>query len=148
MKNYDLIRDNVKFGTRMETPWRTRLKKKYPSICNKNITDNFASMDSISNDNGVIIEHEHKKRNIKHDKYFSLFFNKCKFDKSVKQIQRGIRQIYYWTCDDGLFYWEMYDIEKQKHEFQFGRNGNFHGTGQGARDIVNIKIEHIKKYED
>ena len=147
MKNYDLIRDNVKFGTRMETPWRNRLKKKYPSICNKNITDNFASMDSISNDNGVIIEHEHKQRSMKHDKYWSIFFNKCKFDKSAKQIQRGIRQIYYWTCTDGLYYWEFYDIEKQKHEFQFGRNGNFR-TGEGARDIVNIKVEHIKKYED
>tara|TARA_R110002012_G_scaffold141795_2_gene299596 strand:- start:549 stop:992 length:444 start_codon:yes stop_codon:yes gene_type:complete len=147
MTKYDLIRDNVAWGTSFEKPWREALRKKYPSICNKNISDKFASMDSISNDNGIIIEHEHKKRKMKHDKYCSIVFNRCKFEKSVKQVERGIRQIYWWTCTDGLFYWELYDIDKQKDEFEFGWICN-KKIGQKPVRGVYIKVAYLKKYED
>lgn len=147
MKNYNLIKDNVEYGTKMEIPWRRRLQKKYPSIRNKNVSNQFSSMDSISTDNGVIIEHEHKQRHMKHDQYYSIFFNRCKFDKSIQQLKRGIGQIYYWTCTDGLYFWEFYDVEKQKDQFDYGRNGNFK-SGEGARNVVNIKVEYIKKYVD
>ena len=73
--------------------------------------------------------------------------NECKITKSIKQLKKGIRQIFYWTCIDGLYYWELTDPIAQKHEYEFGRNGNFQ-TGEGFRNIVNIRMDYIKKYED
>ena len=145
--DYSLVNKNLKYGISKEKPWRNRLSKKYPSIRDNNKDNKFSSMDSYSDDNGICIEHEHKQRNIKHNQYWSLFFNKSKFDKSVKKLEQNIRQIYYWTCKDGLYYWELTDPEAQIDEYEFGRNGNFQ-TGEGNRDIVNIRMDYIKKYED
>ena len=145
--DYSLVNKNLKYGISKEVEWRKRLSKKYPSIRDNNKENKFSSMDSYSDDNGICIEHEHKQRNIKHNQYWSLFFNKSKFDKSVKKLEQNIRQIYYWTCKDGLYYWELTDPESQIDEYEFGRNGNFQ-TGEGNRDIVNIRMDYIKKYED
>ena len=143
--DYSLVKKNLKFGISKEIAWRKTLSVKYPSIRDNNIENKYSSMDSISDDDGIVKEHEHKQRNIRHNQYWSLFFNKSKFNKSIIQIKKGIRQIFYWTCKDGLYYWELHDPELQKDEYSFGSNGNFQ-TGEGARDIVDVKIKYIQKF--
>tara|TARA_R110002126_G_scaffold290431_1_gene447360 strand:- start:76 stop:555 length:480 start_codon:yes stop_codon:yes gene_type:complete len=142
---YSLIRNNFVSGRKGEIEWIKILKNKYPSIIDNNTIDKFSSMDAISNENGILIEHELKSRNIHHNKHDGLMFNECKMKKSIKQLEKGIRQIYYWNCTDGLYYWEFTDMKKQKDEMIFSRNGN-HQTGEGDRDIVDIKTEFLKLY--
>ena len=91
--DYRLVNENLKYGISKEIGWRKRLSKKYPSIRDNNTKDKFSSMDSYSDDNGICIEHEHKQRNIKHNQYWSLFFNRSKFDKSVIQLEQNINMM-------------------------------------------------------
>lgn len=144
----DLIikRENFKSGNLGEIKWINKLRKKYPNIFNNNTKDKFAKMDAYSNDNDIEIEHEHKQRNIYHNQYEGLMVNKCKIDYSIKQLQKGIRQIYYWTCKDGLFFWELTDIEKQKDEIIYNKNGNYK-RGDKITKVVDIKTKYLKKYE-
>ena len=143
----NFIKKNVEAGVKFEKPWRKILKTKYPSIIDNNIKDRFSHMDAFSNDNNIPIEHEHRSRNVYHNQYRGLMLNKCKIDYSIDQLKKNIRQIYYWSCKDGLFYWELYDIEKQKDEIIYYRNGNLKNDC-GLRDVVDIKTNFLKKYID
>ena len=144
--NQELRQQNFTKGRIAELKWMSILKKQYPTIKDRNIKNPFSKMDAISKDNNIKIEHEHKNRDtIKHDQYRGLMVNQCKIDYSVKRLKKGIRQIYYWTCSDGLYYWELTDITKQKNELIYYRNGNLQ-TNEGHRDVVDIKKKYLKKY--
>ena len=146
MINNILRQQNFRKGRIAELKWISILKKQFPSIIDNNIKNEFSHMDCISIDNNIKIEHEHKNRNtIKHDQYRGLMVNQCKIDESIKQLKKGIRQIYYWTCSDGLYYWELKDIKKQKKEMIYYQNGNFQ-TKEGHRNVVDIKKKYLKKY--
>ena len=155
--NYKLVNENLKYGIAKENPWREKLSKKYPSIKDNNSKNKFSSMDSISNDNGEIIEHEHKQR--KKIRYKNTttegrwitgpMVNVCKIHKGIDKIKKGIRQIFYWTLEDDnndMYYWELTDLELQKDEIVFKRNGNYQ-TGEGARDVVDIKWKYLTKWK-
>ena len=145
MINNALKQKNLTNGRIAELKWIEKLKSIYPTIRDKNIKNKFSKMDAVSNDNNIKIYHEHKNRiDILHNKYPGLMVNKCKIDYSIKKLKNGIKQIYYWTCKDGIYYWELYDIEKQKNEIIYYRNGNFQ-TGEGKRDVVDIKCKYLKK---
>lgn len=145
MINNILRQQNFIKGRTAELKWISILKKQFPSIIDNNIKNEFSHMDCISTDNNII-EHEHKNRDtIKHNQYRGLMVNQCKIDESVKQLKKGIRQIYYWTCSDGLYYWELKDIKKQKKEMIYYQNGNFQ-TKEGHRNVVDIKKKYLKKY--
>ena len=147
MINKTLQKLNFTNGRKAEIKWLKILKNQYPSIIDNNLIDEMSSMDGISFDNNNIIEHEHKNRiDTRHNQYSGIMVNKCKINKSIEQLKKGIRQIYYWSCSDGLYYWELTDIEKQKKQLRFYRNGNFI-SGEGQRDVVDIKWQYLKKYE-
>ena len=145
--NYRLIRNNFNKGRIAEIQWLKILQKQYPSIQDNNIINKFAHMDASSTDNDIMIEHEHKNREtINHYKYDGLMINECKIKYSKEQLKKGIRQIFYWTCKDGLYYWELTNFEKQKEQMKFYRNGNY-ASGEGARDVVDIKKEYLQLYK-
>ena len=149
MINKTLQKLNFTNGRKAEIEWLKILKNQYPSIIDNNLIDEMSSMDAISFDNNITIEHEHKNRiNTRHNQYSGLMVNECKINKSIEKLKNnmGIRQIYYWSCSDGLYYWELTNIEKQKKELRFYRNGNFI-SGEGQRDVVDIKWQYLKKYE-
>ena len=146
VNNLRFIKKNVEFGMKFEKPWRKILKKKYPSIIDNNIEDRFCHMDALSSDNGELIEHEHRSRDVYHNQYRGLMLNKCKIDYSIKQLKKNIRQIYYLSCKDGLYFWELKDPEKQKDEMIYYRNGNLKNKC-GLRDVVDIKKKYLTKYE-
>jgi len=147
--NYSLVNENLKYGISKEGNWRKILSKKYPSIKDNNSKNKFSSMDSISNDNGEIIEHEHKSRKrLKYNQYCGPMINACKINKAQKKVKEGIRQIFYWTLEDDnndMYYWEFLDIDTQKDEIVFNRNGNFQ-TGEGYRDVCDIKWKYLTKW--
>jgi hypothetical protein len=149
--NYALKQQNLSYGISKEISWRKILSKKYPSIRDKNKNNKFSSMDGYSDDAGIRIDHEHKaRRKLKYNQYRGLMLNACKIHKAVNKVKKGIRQIFYWTLEDDnkdMYYWELTDLEKQQDELVFYRNGNF-TTGEGLRDVVDIKWEYLKKYED
>ena len=148
--NYSLVKKNIKYGVSKEKAWRTILSKVYPSIKDNNKENKFSSMDSISNDNGSVIEHEHKsRRRLSYNQYRGVMLNACKINKAQKKVKNGIRQIFYWTLEDDnndMYYWELTDLEKQQDEIIFYRNGNFK-TNEGYRDVVDIKWKYLKKWE-
>ena len=148
--NYTLKNKNLKYGISKEVGWRKILSKKYPSIRDKNKNNKFSSMDGYSDDCGIKIDHEHKaRRNLKYNQYRGVLLNACKIYNSAKKIKQNVRQIFYWTLVDDnntLYYWELTDLEKQKDELVFYRNGNM-VTGEGHRDVVDIKWEYLKKYD-
>jgi hypothetical protein len=147
MINRTLQKKNFTNGRKAELEWLKILKKQYPTIIDNNLIDIMSSMDGISFDNNITIEHEHKNRiDTRHNKYSGIMVNECKIRKSIEQLKKGIRQIYYWSCSDGLYYWELTDIEKQRKQLRFYRNGNFQ-TGEGYRNVVDIKHQYLKKYE-
>ena len=146
MINRTLQKLNFTNGRIAEIKWLEILKNQYPTIIDNNLIDIMSSMDGISFDNNITIEHEHKNRiNTRHNQYSGLMVNECKIRKSIEQLKKGIRQIYYWTCSDGLYYWELLDLDKQKKQMKFYRNGNFK-SGEGQRDVVDIKWQYLKKY--
>ena len=146
MINKTLQKLNFTNGRKAEIKWLEILKNQYPTIIDNNLIDIMSSMDGISFDNNITIEHEHKNRiNTRHNQYSGLMVNECKIRKSIEQLKKGIRQIYYWSCSDGLYYWELIDLEKQKKQMKFYRNGNFK-SGEGQRDVVDIKWQYLKKY--
>ena len=55
-----------------------------------------------------------------------------------------LKQIIYWPCKDGIFYWELYDEEKQKQEYTFGKNCNKE-LNQKLQDMVYVKIKCLTK---
>ena len=118
--DYRLVNENLNYGISKEKPWRKLLSKKYPSIKDNNSKNKFSSMDSISNDNGEIIEHEHKSRKrLRYNQYCGPMVNACKIHKGIDKIKNGIRQIFYWTLEDDnndMYYWELTDLELQKDE--------------------------------
>lgn len=146
--NHTIRNKNFSDGRMAELKWIQKLKKDYKTITDNNIKNKYSHMDAISNDNGETIEHEHKNRTTyRHNQFRGLMLNKCKIDYSNEQLKKGIRQIYYWSCKDGLYYWELYNLEKQKDEIIYYRNGNLK-TNEGCRDVVDIKSAFLKKYEE
>ena len=148
MINHTLRKKNFKDGREAELIWLDILRKSYDNLIDNNETNPYAHMDALTNDNNEAIEHEHKNRiDFRHNQFRGLMLNKCKLDYSKKQLLKGIRQIYYWNCKDGLYYWELKDLELQKDEIIYYRNGNFK-TNEGFRDVVDIKTAFLKKYEE
>ena len=156
--NYALKQQNLSYGISKEVSWRKKLSKKYPSIRDNNKNNKFSSMDGYSDDDGICIEHEHKQR--KDIRYKNTttkgkwitgpMINACKIHKGIDKIKNGVRQIFYWTLEDDnndMYYWELTDLEKQKDEIVFNRYGNYQ-TGEGARNVVDIKWKYLTKWED
>jgi len=116
---------------------------------NKNLykyRDEFSIMDFFElKDNNLVCEYELKTRRIKHDKYGSLMMGKNKFEYSIEAIKKGIRQIYLWNCSDGLYMWELKDVEEQAEEYCYGTGGNY-ARGDKSRDVVYISIKYIKPF--
>ena len=140
-----LIAENVARGVAHEPFWIGKLKSKYPTIISNNITNKFSKMDAMAIHNGQVIEFEHKKRNCNHNTFVGLMVNESKLRYSIEQLKKNVRQIYFWSCKDGIFFWELKDFEKQKHELIFGQNSN-KKIGQPQVDIVDIKTKYLQRF--
>ena len=104
----------------------------------KNTYDNF----DFYNNNFFI---ELKTRRINHNKYNSLYFDKCKYDKGLEYLKKGFRVIFIWDCIDKMVLWELKSDEKVSY-FKYGGR-----TDRGKEEIsklCNIPTKHLINYSD
>ena len=142
----------LKLGSVAETVIFEKLKKEIPknslqTIKDNNITNKYSTMDfTYYMNNQPIRDVEHKHRiDIKHDQYADgLMYGKNKFDYGLERLKEGITHRVYWTCSDGIYYWELNDPELQKEQFEFGKNCNMN-IKQSAKDVVYIKCNYLNK---
>jgi hypothetical protein len=127
------------------------LKKKYDNIVDNNIENKYSTIDF--SDNKLKIDFECKNRVTKTHNQFDktgyvggLMYGRNKFDYSLKRLKEGYKQIVYWPCSDGIWFWELYDPEKQKHEYTFGENSNKE-LNQQLKDVVYVKTKYLTKLQ-
>lgn len=141
------IADLVAYGKEKEKQFLDKLKSTYPSLSDNNEEDQYSSMDFSSCDDGVLIEHEYKHRiKYRHDQFYEgLMFDCSKFRYMDYRVRQGVRQIVYWHCSDGVYYWELTDMDKQVDEFTISTNCNTQ-IDQEPKAIVYIKNKYLKKF--
>ena len=141
------IADLVAYGKEKEKQFLDKLKSTYPSLSDNNEEDQYSSMDFSSCDDGVLIEHEYKHRiKYRHDQFYEgLMFDCSKFRYMDYRVRQGVRQIVYWHCADGVYCWELTDMDKQVDEFTISTNCNTQ-IDQEPKAIVYIKNKYLKKF--
>ena len=141
------VADLVAYGKEKEKQFLDKLKSTYPSISDNNEDNEFASMDFSSCDDNEFIEHEYKHRiKYRHDQFVEgLMFDRSKLRYMDYRVRQGIRQIVYWHCSDGVYCWELTDIDKQVDEFTISTNCNKQ-IDQQPKEIVYVKNKYLKKF--
>jgi len=143
--NRTLKNADQKFGNTNE--------KNILKLLNDNISDNirqytnyYSIMDYYDTDENenIIAEYELKSRRIKHNQYNSLIFGKNKFDKSITQLEKNIKQIYLFNCIDGVYKWELTDAVKQQGEYYFSMNGNY-ARNDKPHSVCNIRTKYLQR---
>lgn len=142
--NQTLKNDDMKFGNMNE---ETILKYLRNTISNKifKYKNKYSLMDYYQKDDNdnIIAEFELKSRRIKHNQYESLIFGQNKFNNSVKQIDKNIKQIYLFNCVDGLYKWELTNPTLQKEEYYFTMCGNYRRNDKST-SVCNIRTQYLK----
>lgn len=115
---------------------------------NKNIRkylDRYAIKDYylVDKEGKTIHEYELKTRRVKHNTYPSVVFGLNKYNHSLKQLKKNIRQTYLFRCEDGLYGWELKDVEEQKDEYYFGNISN-RARNDKEHPAVFIKSQYLK----
>lgn len=96
--------------------------------------------------NKPITDIEHKYRiDYKHNHFYNgLMYGKNKYDYGLKRLEEGISHRIYWTCSDGIYFWELTDLELQKDEYSFGPNCNKE-IGQKESQMVYVKTKYLQQ---
>lgn len=151
-----LQNENVKFGTSKEQAWIEVLRQKYPNIKSTN-TENkeidYSAFDATSIENGQKFNFELKTRtDINHNTFPSLMVGANKVKEAKKQLENGVRTIFFWDCVDGLYFWELTENNKEDgnwffrdSEFYIGIGGNSK-IGQESANICYIWEQYLQKY--
>lgn len=145
-----VIKQNFISGKKGEEKILKILKNKYENIVDNNIENKYSTMDFSDNTLKIDFECKHREP-YTHDQFnkgydLGLMYGRNKFDYSVERLKEGYRQIVFWICKDGIFYWELKDAEKQKKEYSFGMNSN-KNSGQSLKHVVYVKLDFLTKLE-
>ena len=119
------------------------------SIIDNNLTNKYSTMDFTSYfENKPITDIEHKYRiDYKHDHFYNgLMYGKNKFDYGVDRLKLGISHRIYWTCSDGIYYWELKDDNLQQDEYSVGPNCN-KNINQKESLMVYVKCKYLKRFD-
>lgn len=150
-RKQNIMRDQFKRGKAGEKLILEVLKKKFSSVVDNNETNKFSPMDF--SDNTAKIDFECKNRSKYTHNQFDvngyengLMFGRNKFDYGIKRLKEGYRQIIYWICKDGIFFWELVNPETQNKEFTFSMN-SAKVIGQEAKNIVYVKTKYLTKLQ-
>ena len=151
-KQREDIQELFREGAKAEKVIFEKLKNNIPknslqSIIDNNITDKYSTMDfTYYIDKLPVTDIEHKYRiKYKHDYFYNgLMYGKNKFEYGVKRLKQGVTHKVYWTCSDGIYFWELYDLEVQKDEYSFGPNCN-KNINQDKKDMVYVKCNYLQK---
>ena len=127
------------------------LKQKYPDIQDNNIENEYSTMDFTDDTKKMDFEIKNRCK-YNHDEFDKsgyiggLMYGKNKFDYIVKRHKLGYKHKVFWICKNGIFYWSIYDPEKQKDQYTFGNNCN-KDLGQRLQEMVYVKIKYLKKLQ-
>lgn len=112
----------------------------------KKYTDKYNIKDYyLLDENGKLIkEWELKTRRIRHNQYPTLVFGYNKYEDSLNKISKGIAQTYLFNCSNGIYKWDMIDVEKQKNEFYKGDICNKRRNDK-PHPAIHIYTEHLIK---
>ena len=144
----NVIRENFISGKVGEEKILKILKKKYENIIDNNIKNKFSTMDFSDNTLKIDFECKHREQ-YTHNQFnngydLGLMYGRNKFDYSVERLKEGYRQIVFWMCRDGIWFWELTDPEKQNRQYTFGKNSN-KNSGQPPKDVVYVKLDYLTK---
>tara|TARA_R110002072_G_scaffold209146_1_gene366715 strand:- start:1631 stop:2074 length:444 start_codon:yes stop_codon:yes gene_type:complete len=139
-KNKDL-----RFGKQNEKKVLEILKKNNNTI--KKYKYKYSTFDFYLRDENKkkVIEYELKSRNIKYNQYPTIICGLNKFEYAIKRLLKGIRPIFLFYFTDGLYYWELIDVDKQKNQYSFGKICNKQRNDK-TDDGLYIKMKYLKKY--
>ena len=139
-KNKDL-----RFGKQNEKKVLEILKKNNNTI--KKYKYKYSTFDFYLRDENKkkVIEYELKSRNIKYNQYPTIICGLNKFEHAIKRLLKGIRPIFLFYFTDGLYYWELIDVDKQKNQYSFGKICNKQRNDK-TDDGLYIKMKYLKKY--
>ena len=100
----------------------------------------------LKDDKGdIICEYEVKSRRVRHDFYPTAVFGMNKMNHSVRQLKKGVKQIYLFNYIDGLFRWDCEDpYGKQKDEWEEGTISNDRRNDK-VHKAVHIPHENLKR---
>ena len=136
-------------GKEFELVIYNKFKLEYKNLVDNNIKNKWSTVDFTDDIAKVDIEcknryeysHNHFDRDCRSN---GIMYGRNKFDYGIERLKLGYRHIIFWNCADGIFFWELKDPEKQKHEYSFNKNCNKQ-IGQEKKDIVYIKIKYLCK---
>jgi len=145
MLDYEQKRKDEQLGAIGEIKTFDFLGKNYKNI--RKYLDKYSIKDYylVDNKENTIHEYELKTRRVKHNTYPSVVFGLNKYNHSLEQLKKNIKQTYLFKCEDGLYGWELTDPEKQKDEFYFGKICNKKRNDK-EHPAVFIKAEYLKLF--
>ncbi len=138
--DYKKQQDDLEFGFRSEAEAHETLEGVFGKLMNTKDNPQMGDYFEFDkyNDNYFI---EMKTRNIKHNKYCSLFFGENKYIEGKRLLKENpnLRIFFLWKCYDGIFGWEM-----DSSEFCVCKRGRWDRGKQEIDDCIDIKQKFIK----
>tara|TARA_R110000737_G_scaffold281899_1_gene288538 strand:- start:150 stop:596 length:447 start_codon:yes stop_codon:yes gene_type:complete len=137
--NQTKLQKDLKFGLGQEVIIKDVLEKQFDTKLRK--LPHFDPFDFIGN-NCVV---EIKSRRIRHNQYDTIFFGLNKLKKGKMYLQEKIRVYFVFNCNDGIYYWELYDYDKQiNKEFIFAEGGREDRNCNEKEILVNLNTNLLK----
>ena len=92
-------------------------------------------------------EYELKTRNKNHDYYDDVGFSINKLEYALERQKLGIKQTFLIKFLDGIFKWNLKDLEKQKDEIRYGFIGNWNRNDKTDKAFF-INKKYLKRLSD
>lgn len=150
--------ENVNFGTNKEASWIDVLRQTYPNIKTSNTEKkeiDYSTFDATATKNGQKFNFELKTRkDINHNTFPSIYIGLNKLKEAKKQLENGVRTIFFWDCVDGLYHWEITNENKEDGSWFFNDDGKEYFIGEGGNSkigqtpqpVAYIWKDYLKKY--
>jgi hypothetical protein len=125
-----VLKADLKFGLEAEKIIKTHLEKSFNKLTKTE--DQHHNFDFYNKECYV----EFKRRRINFGQYPDLMFELCKINKGLELIKEGYRVFFVWGCNDGCYYWELLEEDKEYFKAIGGRSDR-------GRDEYKV-LAHIK----
>lgn len=144
--DYKQKKKDCDFGEKKEQSTLEELRDKiHPNIRKYDYAFNIMDYYLKNDKNQIICEYEVKGRRVRHDYYPTAVFGMNKMNHSVRQLKKGVKQMYLFNYIDGLFSWECNDpYGTQKDEWEEGTISNDRRNDK-VHKAVHIKHECLKR---
>ena len=126
---------DLKFGLEAEKIIKKHLEETFGNLTKTE--DPYHNLD-FYNDKVYV---EFKRRRCTYGQYPDLMFELCKIEKGLELIEEGVRIFFVWGCNNGSYYWELKERDKEYFKAMGGRNDR--GKDE-YKILAHIKNRYIK----